>query len=200
VTQGPEGRGVIVIGGSAGSTPQVEAIIAALPSRSRVPVVLVLHRGADMGLGSAMAQRLSRLTGQSVVEVEDLDEYSHEAVAMAPPGYHTLIGREGPVLSSEPRQSYSIPSIDAAFESAAFAFHGDTVGVVLSSANEDGVDGARQILEAGGRVLVVDPAECEHPTLTLAVAALSEAECWSLESLIAEVSAIASSGPVEDAG
>ena len=170
VTARAEAEGVVVIGGSAGSMGQVEAILAKLPPLLAIPVVFILHRGMDVRAGAALAHRLGRVGRLEVVEVEDLTYYRPDQVYLAPPGYHTLIGRSGPTLSSEPRQSYSIPSIDSAFESAADAFGSAATVVGLSCANNDGLAGARPGLAAGGRVLAVDPALVSQPVLVRALA------------------------------
>jgi two-component system chemotaxis response regulator CheB len=176
VTSPVAAAGVIVIGGSAGSMGQVENILAQLPARLAVPVVFILHRGMDVRAGAALAHRLGRVGRLEVVEVEDLTIYQPDQVYLAPPGYHTLIGRSGPTLSSEPRQSYSIPSIDSAFESAADAFGSAATVVALSCANIDGLTGARHVLAAGGRVLAVDPALVSQPVLVRALSSDSRVE------------------------
>jgi two-component system chemotaxis response regulator CheB len=185
-------HGVVVIGGSAGALPQVEAIMVALPTLLAIPVIVVLHRGPDTGTSEVLARRLARRSALGVEEIEDPTAYSPTVVHVAPPGYHTLIDVEGPVLSSEPRQSYSIPSIDAAFDSAADTFGAGVVGVVLSSANEDGVQGARHILDSGGVVLSVRPEACPHPVLVRAVSALPGVEVRDLADLAVRVRRLAS--------
>jgi two-component system chemotaxis response regulator CheB len=62
------------------------------------------------------------------------------------------------VLTVDEKVNYSRPSIDVLFESAADAFGGSAIGIILSGANNDGARGLQAIADAGGRALVEDPA------------------------------------------
>lgn len=103
----------------------------------------------------------------------------------APSCFHTLIGIDGPVLSIEPAEGHSTPSIDALFETAADAFGPGTIAVALSSASTDGAKGAADILRAGGRVLAVSPDLAEFPILVHDVAKLPGAEVASPQQIAA---------------
>lgn len=164
--------GVVVIGGSAGAIPALTSIMATMPARLSRPLLIVLHWGpAPTGRGG-LIQRLQRVGPLGVAEAEDLCGYHPDTALLAPPGYHLLMGRATPVVSSEPRQSHSLPSIDASLTSAADTFGANAMGVVLSCANLDGLAGCRAILAAGGQVLAQAPGDAAHPMLVSAVAEL----------------------------
>jgi two-component system chemotaxis response regulator CheB len=57
--------------------------------------------------------------------------------------------------------SYARPSIDVLFESAAYAFGAQLIGVVLTGANHDGSAGLRCVQARGGLAIVQDPQEAE---------------------------------------
>src|SRR5262249_39014332 len=54
--------------------------------------------------------------------------------------------------------------IDLFFRSLAHQ-HGDGFAVILSGAGADGAVGVREVKEAGGIILVQDPAEAEYPSM-----------------------------------
>jgi two-component system chemotaxis response regulator CheB len=79
---------------------------------------------------------------------------------------------------------YSRPSIDVTFESAADAYAGSVVGVVLTGANADGARGLRRIADRGGLALVQLPATAESPTMpAAALKAVPEARPLTIEEI-----------------
>ena len=63
------------------------------------------------------------------------------------------------------------PSIDVLFESAADHYGPRLVGILLSGANEDGVNGLQAIQAAGGLTIVQEPASASMPTMPQAAIA-----------------------------
>jgi len=68
-------------------------------------------------------------------------------------------------LSSDEPVSYSRPSIDVLFESAADAYGPGLIGIILTGANSDGARGLRAIQVAGGTALVQDPRLAQAPDM-----------------------------------
>jgi two-component system chemotaxis response regulator CheB len=60
-------------------------------------------------------------------------------------------------LSDDEPVLFSRPSIDVLFESAADAYGGGLIGVVLTGANSDGANGLKAVVEAGGVAVVQSP-------------------------------------------
>ncbi len=161
---------VICIGGSAGSLTPLTTLVSAFPKNMSIPIVVCIHRGMPVGTISTprLVNVLRRSTGLVVTEVEDLDSLT-PGIHIAPPGYHTLVAGNALALSPEPPESYSLPSIDVLFESAAQSHGAGVVAVVLSCANTDGVDGVGYVAAAGGTIIVQDPETAEHDTLIRAI-------------------------------
>jgi two-component system chemotaxis response regulator CheB len=85
-------------------------------------------------------------------------------VYLAPSDYHLLVEDGGLLaLSVDAPVRFARPSIDVLFESVADAYGPSAIGVMLTSSNDDGVEGARAIKRAGGRIVVQDPATAESP-------------------------------------
>ena len=194
VLDGSRARGAIVIGGSAGSIAPLRTILSALPRLLAVPIVVVIHRGRETSAAATLAQTLTASSTVRVAEVEDLADYQPDVVWLAPPGYHTLEGPDGPVLTSEPREHHSLPSIAAAFDSAFDTFGSQTVCVALSCANLDGAAAARRVLSGGGTVLVQSPEMAEYPALVDELARTAGVRIGDPDSLAAWVAAIAAGG------
>jgi two-component system chemotaxis response regulator CheB len=79
-------------------------------------------------------------------------------VYTAPPGYHLLAERGGTLaLSVDEPVHFCRPAIDVLFDSAAYAFGDNLLGILLTGANEDGARGLAAIRAAGGLAWVQDP-------------------------------------------
>lgn len=158
----------MVLGTSLGGLAAIPVLLRGLPADFRLPLVIVQHRsiGADAGALASVLQRSSEL---KVREVQDKDALAPGQVFLAPADYHVLVDDHHLALSTEGRVQYARPSIDVLFESAADAFGSRVIGVVLTGANRDGVEGARRIRQRGGLVIVQDPATAESPVMPNAV-------------------------------
>lgn len=144
----------IVIGGSAGGVDALRALLPALPSGLSVPVLVVLHVAAETKAHWPMVFHGTQLR---VREAEDKDVAEPATIYVAPPNYHLLVGGGRLSLSVDARVQFSRPSIDVLFESAAHAYAGRVLGIVLSGANADGAQGLAQIARAGGHTWVQAP-------------------------------------------
>ncbi len=161
---------VIVVGGSAGSLEALLVLLPELPATFAVPAVIVMHMSAHHP--SLLPEILARKCRLPVVEIEDKQPLIAGTIYVAAPGYHVLFERDGTLaLSADDAVNHSRPSIDVAFESAADAFGAGVVAIVLSGGNDDGARGVVRILEAGGIVLVQDPASARHPVMPRAALA-----------------------------
>jgi two-component system chemotaxis response regulator CheB len=83
--------------------------------------------------------------------------------------------------------NYSRPAIDPLFESAAAAYGRALVGVILTGSNEDGALGAAAVREAGGVVVVEDPASAECPRMPAAAIACARPDAIGDVAEIAEM-------------
>lgn len=129
-----------------------------------MPILLVqhLHPLDDDGF----AGHLAGLTGLKVIIANDKQAIEPGCVYVAPANYHMLAERGGSIaLSIDERVNWSRPSIDVLFESAALAWEGAVVGVILTGANSDGAKGMRAIKEAGGLTIAQDPASAGTPVM-----------------------------------
>jgi two-component system, chemotaxis family, protein-glutamate methylesterase/glutaminase len=150
----------IVIGASAGAIEALRRLLPALTPDLPVPIVVVVHlppRRASM-----LPDLFSRLCHVPVREPVDKQPVAAGTIWFAPADYHLMIERGRTFsLSVDAPVGFSRPSVDVLFESAACVYGARIVAIVLSGANPDGAQGARAIRDAGGYVLVQDPAEAD---------------------------------------
>ncbi|GEJ44009.1 MULTISPECIES: chemotaxis protein CheB [unclassified Chryseobacterium] len=151
---------LIVIGGSAGSLQVIIEMIKSLNDSLEIPILLVLHRKAQSG--DILRTLLEQFTKIPVIEVEDKTEVNHRAVYVVPADYHLLFeNKRNMSLDSSEKMNYSRPSIDVTFRSAAEVYGENMIGVLLSGANADGVEGLSYIKKYNGKVWIQDPETAE---------------------------------------
>jgi len=174
--------GIIVVGASAGGLRALEMVLGGLPRGFPVPIVAVQHRSRESS--DAYADILGRSVKLPVREIEDDDALRAPGVYLAPPDYHVLIEPGRMVLSVDDPVSYSRPSIDVLFESAADVYGAKVLGVLLTGANHDGAKGLSRIKQAGGYVIVQDPRTAESPEMPAAgIAAAPVDQVLALEDI-----------------
>lgn len=175
----------VVIGASAGAIQVLMRILPALPADYVLPVLVVVH--LPPGRRSELAMLFAGKCALAVREAEDKESLSPGTVTFAPPDYHLLIERDRTVaLSTEPPVFFSRPSIDVLFESAADAYGPALVAVVLTGANEDGAQGLRAVMAAGGTGLVQAPASAYAAAMPLAaLAACPQARSLAPDAILA---------------
>jgi len=150
---------MLVIGGSAGSLSVVMQILPYLNNEWDMSVVIIFHRKNDDG---NLLDILTHRTGFEVKEAEDKEKIRPRVIYLAPADYHLLIEKDGSFsLDYSEKVHYCRPSIDVTFESAADVFGKSLVGLLLSGANADGVEGLKEIKKHGGLVAVQSPASAE---------------------------------------
>lgn len=177
--------GAVVIGGSAGAFAALKVLMPALPPGLGVPVMIVIHLPPDRP--SAIVDIFRQPGRIRVKEADDKEAAAPGTVYFAPPGYHLLVEADRSLaLSTDEPVHHSRPSIDVLFESAADAWGGDLLGIVLSGASDDGAAGLRAVVERGGQAVVQDPGAAEHPLMPdAALRAAPSAAALDLERIAA---------------
>ena len=151
---------LIVIGGSAGSLQVIMEMIKNLDDNLGFPIVLVVHRKAQST--SILPTLLQQFTTMQVLEVEDKTEIENGKIYIVPADYHMLFEDTNKVsLEGSEKMNYSRPSIDVTFKSAAETFGDSVIGILLSGANADGVEGLGYIRKNKGKVWIQDPETAE---------------------------------------
>lgn len=157
----PAERGAVravMIGSSTGGPEALSHVLRGLTAPLPVPVVVVQHMPPVFT--RQLAARLDRIGPSTVVEAEGGELLKAGTVYIAPGDQHLEVVRSGTTVRTRlhqgPPVNYCRPSVDVLFDSAAAAFGGDQLAVVLTGMGSDGRGGVEKILAAGGRVVVQD--------------------------------------------
>jgi two-component system chemotaxis response regulator CheB len=159
---------LVVFGTSLGGLKALMTVLAALPPKLTVPVVIVQHRATD-GDGHGLARLLQEHTPLTVQEAEDKMPLAAGTVYLAPADYHLLVEERGVLaLSTDVPVRSARPSIDVLFETAAEAYGRGLLAVLLTGASADGAEGVTTVKARGGKVIVQDPSSAESSTMPAA--------------------------------
>lgn len=150
---------LLAVAASTGGPPAVCRFLQCLPADLPVPVVVVQHLVAGFMPGLVDWLRLE--VPFHVVQAEDRARLRAGTVYLAPDGRHLEVTSDlrarltdgGPVAGFR-------PSASVLFESLARSLGKSAVAVVLTGMGTDGLDGARALHAAGGRVLAQDEESC----------------------------------------
>ncbi|WP_446743645.1 chemotaxis protein CheB [Silvibacterium acidisoli] len=157
---------VIVIGGSAGSTVAVRAIVARLP-QGFPATFFVLQHCSPGWLAASSAGLIQSYASMPVHIAADLQPFHPAQIYVCPPDHHLTLEDGLMRLERSPRESFARPSIDVLFRSAASIYGRRMIGVILSGTLSDGTAGLWQIKKRGGIAIVQEPSEAEFPGMPL---------------------------------
>ena len=149
-------KSVIAIASSTGGPSALMEIFTRFPASYRNAIVIAQHMPDKFT--RTFADRLSRRGALRVSEASDQDVVS-EGVGFVCPGRHCMeleVSSRGTMkLKVTPpgeRDRY-VPSADRLLTSVAAGVGRRAIGVILTGMGDDGVEGARRIIEAGGIVI-----------------------------------------------
>jgi two-component system chemotaxis response regulator CheB len=151
---------VLVIGSSTGGPDALTKVIPRLPRDFPLPVLVVQHMPPVFT--KQFAGRLDRLSALSVVEAVAGTPIAPGTVHIAPGDFHLTVspgaGVRRTVLDQAAPENFCRPAVDVLFRSAAAAYDGAVLAVVLTGMGSDGKLGAGRIREVGGTVVAQDQA------------------------------------------
>lgn len=158
-------RDIAVVGGSAGSLDALRDIVGQLPPDIAMAMFIVVHILPTST--SRLPQILARTGRLPVRHAHQGDLIEPGRILVAPPNRHLLLDPGGVLIDDGPRENSTRPAVDPLFRSAAAAFGPRVCGAVLSGNLDDGSEGLRMVVAAGGLAVVQDPEEAPHPEMPL---------------------------------
>lgn len=154
----------VVIGTSAGGLKALKQLMEALNPRFQLPTLIVQHLSPQSE--GFLPRYLDQFTHLKVKEADPYEPILPGHAYTAPPNYHMVVEKgEMILLSVDEKVNFSRPSIDLLFESAAWVYQRQLIGILLTGANNDGTHGMCVIKTLGGLTIAQSPHEAEVPMM-----------------------------------
>ncbi|MBL4676773.1 MAG: chemotaxis protein CheB [Mucilaginibacter sp.] len=158
-----DGFYLIGIGSSAGGLEPLQTIVRGLSADINAALIIVQHIPVDYA--SNLDQILQRLTPLKLIPVETIEYVEPGNIYVMRVGKQMVL--KDHFLSIEERQTDEPTNrtIDRCFESIAKEAGAKAIGVILSGAGFDGLEGAKAIEDRKGLVIVQDPITADFPLM-----------------------------------
>ena len=162
----PADSQLVVVGSSAGGIETLSRFVANLPADFPAPVVIAQH--LDPHRPSHLHEILARHSTLPVRSAEESEALEDGVIFVVPSNRTVEIG-EGAIRVHTASAASVAPSIDGLFESAAAAYGPGVIAVILTGSGSDGSAGAWHVKQAGGSVVIEDPATAKFPSMPRSV-------------------------------
>lgn len=154
----------VVIGSSAGGLQAAKTLLESIKSTFNLPIIIAQHISPHSN--NYMAYHLNSISPLVVKEADEKELISPGHVYIAPPNFHLLIEEDFTFsLTVDDKVNYARPSIDVLFETAAYAYKKNLIGIILTGANNDGAEGIKMIKAKGGHTIAQNPKTAEVPVM-----------------------------------
>jgi two-component system chemotaxis response regulator CheB len=178
-----EPKYIIVIGASAGGLQAVPELMAQVTEEMDAAIFVVLH-APNLAYADLVIQRLQKNSVFTCLMAANEEPIRAKHLYVAVPDFHLLLKKGKMLLGRGPVENRWRPSIDVLFRSAAVAYDGRVIGVILTGLLEDGATGMEIIKQCGGTCIVQDPAQAEYPDMPQAVMRFVDVDyCASLQEI-----------------
>ena len=151
----------LVVAASNGGPKILGLVYRALPKVDQ-PIFIAQHMPEDFT--RALASQLDACGINRVKEAEHGERVNPNTTYLAPGNHHLRICRQENhlvvTLDQAPPVNHCRPSADVLFRSAARCYGMGCLGLVLTGMGDDGLEGSRSLVKAGGEVLAQDLESC----------------------------------------
>ncbi len=152
----------VVIGVSTGGPPAVQKILAALPEKFPVPILIAQHMPASFT--GPFAARLNTQCAITVVEANGVERLRPGTAYICPGGKHLRMEGKPGTLSvavvEEPKGALYKPSVNVLMESAGLALGRRVLALMLTGMGNDGLEGTKILKEKGGKAIAQSENTC----------------------------------------
>jgi two-component system, chemotaxis family, CheB/CheR fusion protein len=151
---------LVVIGSSAGGIEALSRVVASLPSDFSAPIVIAQH--LDPRRASHLGEILARHAALPVKVVEETATLEGGVVFVVPSNRHVAMV-DGDLRLRPAKPGSVARLVDLLLETAAAAFGPGLIAVIVTGSGNDGSDGAWHVKQAGGAVVIENPATALFP-------------------------------------
>jgi two-component system chemotaxis response regulator CheB len=149
----------LVIASSTGGPEALLHIFKGLHGQAKhIPIFITQHMPPTFT--AVLAEHISRHGNRPCMEAVDGGIPIAGEVYVAPGGYHLVLQKDGPRvvmrLTQDPPVNSCRPSADPMFSSASNIYRDALLAVVLTGIGQDGLNGARNIVDNGGFLIAQD--------------------------------------------
>ncbi len=149
----------VMIASSTGGPKALGELVPKLPSPLGTGSVIVQHM--PPGFTASLATRLDGMSPLNVTEARIGDSVDPKRLLLAPGGAHLRLEADGRVrLSDDAPMGGLRPRADLTIADVAKIYGSSLVLVVLTGMGKDGLEGAKAVKAAGGRILVEAESTC----------------------------------------
>ena len=152
----------VVIGVSTGGPPAVQKILAALPEKFPVPILIAQHMPASFT--GPFAARLNTQCAIAVVEANGVERLRPGTAYICPGGKHLRMeGKPGMLNAAvveEPKGALYKPSVNVLMESAGLTLGRRVLALMLTGMGNDGLEGTKILKEKGGKAIAQSENTC----------------------------------------
>ena len=154
---------VVAIGGSAGAINEIITIISKLPEDYQGCILVATHRNPSQP--NLLADVLGFKARVEVAEPSDHECLECTTVFVGAPDEKVKVSFDEFRIEHDPEGKSKLKRIDDLFSSVAKSAKHNAVGVILSGMLSDGVQGLKDIHEAGGYCIVQDPDDASYESM-----------------------------------
>ena len=155
---------ILCIGASTGGPTAVQQVLLGLGDNFNLPILYTQH--IDVGADEKMVRWFNQVCPNIPMTLARDGEIAKKGHAyMAPAEKHLVIDyvkNDLPVLklSDEPPERFLRPAVNKLFRSAAKLYKDSCLALLLTGMGQDGADGCKEIIEAGGYTICEDESTC----------------------------------------
>jgi two-component system chemotaxis response regulator CheB len=147
---------LILIGSSTGGPRALLQVLERLPAQMPAPIVIAQHMPPQFT--AAMARWLSDHCAIRIVEAADGMALAPGSAYVGPGGMQFRVAKGRAQIAASQSESLYKPSVDVLAESAAGAYGGDVLAIMLTGMGSDGARGFLKLKQAGAYVIAQDQA------------------------------------------
>ncbi len=156
-TTAPE---ILAIGSSTGGPQALFKLLGGLGGKLPLPIVITQHMPPTFT--TILAEHISRASGWPCTEAKDGDPLRAGHILVAPGDYHMVVEAKGTQrvvrLNQNPPENFCRPSVDPMLRSMGPLYGRKLLTVILTGMGQDGLEGGRKVVEAGGTIIAQDEA------------------------------------------